>query len=123
MDWKAEIDRAAERIGPHIMQTPVMESGGFGLPFEVALKLEQVQHTGTFKARGAFNTLLKNPVPEAGIVAASGGNHGAAVAYAATHLGHPAHIFVPEIAGPSKIALIRSTGAELTVVAISLNIS
>lgn len=117
MDWKAEIDRAAERIGPHIMQTPVMESGGFGLPFEVALKLEQVQHTGTFKARGAFNTLLKNPVPEAGIVAASGGNHGAAVAYAATHLGHPAHIFVPEIAGPSKIALIRSTGAELTVVA------
>ena len=77
---------------------------------------ETFQHTGSFKARGAFNTLLSRPVPAAGVVAASGGNHGAAVAYAARRLGHPAHIFVPEIAGPSKIALIRGTGADLTVV-------
>ena len=80
------------------------------------MKLEQLQHTGTFKARGAFNTLLSGPVPQAGIVAASGGNHGAAVAFAAQKLGHSAHIFVPEMAGPSKIALIERTGAQLTVV-------
>lgn len=116
MDWTAEISAARARIAGHVVQTPVMQVGGFGLSHPVALKLEQVQHTGTFKARGAFNTLLKNDVPAAGLVAASGGNHGAAVAFAARALGHHAHIFVPEMAGPSKIALIRSTGAELSVV-------
>ena len=75
-----------------------------------------MQRTGSFKTRGAFNTLLALDVPEAGVVAASGGNHGAAVAYAAQKLGHRARIFVPEIAGPSKIELIKRTGAELTVV-------
>jgi threonine dehydratase len=85
-----------------------------GVP--IALKLEQMQHTGSFKARGAFNTLLQVAVPEAGIVAASGGNHGAAVAYAAARLGHRARIYVPEIAGPAKIALIRAQGADLQVV-------
>jgi threonine dehydratase len=85
-----------------------------GVP--IALKLEQMQHTGSFKARGAFNTLLQAVVPEAGIVAASGGNHGAAVAYAAARLGHRARIYVPEIAGPAKIALIRAQGADLQVV-------
>lgn len=93
-----------------------MTAQGFGLPYPVELKLEQVQHTGSFKARGAFNTLLSTNVPAAGVVAASGGNHGAAVGFAASSLGHPAQIFVPEIAGPAKIALIRRTGADLTVV-------
>ena len=93
-----------------------MTTQGFGLPYPVELKLEQVQHTGSFKARGAFNTLLSTNVPAAGVVAASGGNHGAAVGFAASSLGHPAQIFVPEIAGPAKIALIRRTGADLTVV-------
>jgi threonine dehydratase len=87
-----------------------------GLPVPVALKLENTQVTGSFKARGAFNTLLSRPVPAAGVVAASGGNHGAAVAHAAAALGHPARIFVPEYTGPAKIALIRATGAALTVV-------
>ena len=82
----------------------------------VALKLEQLQHTGSFKARGAFNTLAAGPVPPAGVVAASGGNHGAAVAHAARALGHRARIFVPEFAGPAKIALIERSGADLTVV-------
>ncbi len=85
-----------------------------GFPLE--LKLEQMQHTGSFKARGAFNSLLSMPVPEAGVVAASGGNHGAAVAFAAHRLGHRAKVFVPEFAGPAKIGLIRRSGADLTVV-------
>lgn len=117
MDWKTEIAAAARRIEGHVQRTPVMQTRGFGLDFPVEMKLEQTQHTGTFKARGAFNTLLKAQVPAAGLVAASGGNHGAAVAFAAHALGHPAHIFVPEMAGPAKIALIRDCGADLHVVA------
>lgn len=115
MDWKAEIAAAAERSSAYVQRTPVMRSTVLW-DHPVDLKLEQMQHTGSFKARGAFNTLLSQPVPSAGVVAASGGNHGAAVAYAATQLGHRAHIFVPEIAGPAKIALIERTGAALTVV-------
>ncbi|MEY8840178.1 serine/threonine dehydratase, partial [Cribrihabitans sp. XS_ASV171] len=84
--------------------------------YPVEMKLEQLQHTGSFKARGAFNTLLASDVPDAGIVAASGGNHGAAAAFAARALGHKAQIFVPEMAGSAKIALIERTGATLTVV-------
>jgi len=117
VNWKSEIAAARARIQGHVAVTPVMTTEGFGLTFPVEMKLEQMQHTGSFKARGAFNTLLAGPVPEAGVVAASGGNHGAAAAYAARALGHPAHIFVPELAGPSKIALIRGIGADLTVVA------
>lgn len=116
MDWKTEIDAAAARIAGHVQITPVLETRGFGLPYTVEMKLEQTQHTGSFKARGAFNTLLGGPVPAAGLVAASGGNHGAAVAYAARALGHKAAIFVPEMAGPSKIGLIERIGADLTVV-------
>ncbi|SHH65895.1 threonine/serine dehydratase [Marivita hallyeonensis] len=114
MDWQAEIEAAAARVRDHVVQTPVMTTDAFGRRIE--MKLEQVQHTGSFKARGAFNTLLASDVPEAGVVAASGGNHGAAVAFAARHLGHRTKIFVPEIAGPAKIALIERTGAALTVV-------
>ncbi|MDU8910094.1 threonine/serine dehydratase [Aestuariicoccus sp. MJ-SS9] len=115
MDWIAEIDTAAGRIADHAQRTPVMHSAVLW-DRPVALKLEQMQHTGSFKARGAFNTLLSQPVPAGGVVAASGGNHGAAVAYAAMRTGHKAQIFVPEMAGPAKIALIERTGAGLTVV-------
>ena len=116
MDWKTAIAAARARIAPHVIETPVLRVDGFGLGYGIEMKLEQIQHTGSFKARGAFNTLLSGPVPQAGLVAASGGNHGAAVAYAARALGHTAHIFVPEMAGPAKIALIESCGAQLSVV-------
>ena len=115
MDWKHAVNDAAARLDGHIRRTPVIQSSDLWQA-PVALKLEQMQHTGSFKARGAFNTLLSHEVPAAGVVAASGGNHGAAVAHAATALGHRAKIFVPEMAGPAKIALIRRTGATLTVV-------
>ena len=106
-------------IRPYIRRTPILavapsEFGatGSGLVF----KLEFLQHSGSFKARGAFANLLTHPVPEAGVVAASGGNHGAAVAYAAQALGIAATIFVPTVASPAKLARIRSFGAELVVV-------
>ena len=115
MDWLAEITAASGRIHSHIRRTPLVD---LDLPDgrRVGLKLEQMQHTGSFKARGAFNTLLSQAVPKAGVVAASGGNHGAAVAYAARALGHRARIFVPELAGAAKIDLIRQQGAELDIV-------
>ena len=115
MDWSAEITFALRRIAPHIRRTPTMPLAFAGLPL-IESKLEHLQHTGTFKARGAFNSLLANTVPSAGITAASGVNHGAAVAFAAHSLGHKAQIFVPELAGPAKIALIKRTGADLTIV-------
>lgn len=114
MDWKTEIDTAAVRIHGHVRRTPVLQTDAFAMPME--LKLEQMQHTGSFKPRGAFNTVLSGEVPAAGLVAASGGNHGAAVGFAASRLGHRASIFVPKIAGPAKIALIERTGADLHVV-------
>ncbi|MBY6066468.1 threonine/serine dehydratase [Leisingera aquaemixtae] len=116
MDWQKEIKAAAERIRPHVQETPVMQTRGFGLDYPLELKLEHMQHTGSFKARGAFNTLLSQEVPAAGLVAASGGNHGAAAAHAAHQLGHRARIYVPEMAGPAKISLIERTGADLQVV-------
>ncbi|WP_127113084.1 threonine/serine dehydratase [Shimia sediminis] len=116
MDWSEDIRAAAQRIAGHVVRTPVAALNGFGLGYPIEAKLEHMQHTGTFKARGAFNTLLSQDVPEAGLVAASGGNHGAAVAYAAHQLGHKARIYVPEMAGPSKISLIRDAGADLVVV-------
>lgn len=116
MGWKSDIEAASKRISSYVQETPVMQTRGFGLDYPIEMKLEHMQHTGSFKARGAFNTLLNKAVPAAGLVAASGGNHGAAVAYAAQTLGHPARIYVPEMAGPSKINLIRRTGADLQVV-------
>lgn len=87
-----------------------------GLPaFPLTLKLELLQHAGSLKTRGAFANLLTHAIPAAGVVAASGGNHGAAVAYAAMRLGVPAHIFVPTVSSPVKIARIRAYGAELVV--------
>ena len=109
-----EVSHAWTRIKPHVLRTPALETAVFGMP--LSLKLEQMQHTGSFKARGAMNSLLSMDVPKAGLVAASGGNHGAAVAWAAARLGHRARIYVPELAGEAKINLIRSLGADLIVV-------
>ena len=98
--------------------TPVLQTdaAGFGGPaVPLTLKLELLQHAGSFKARGAFANLLLRDVPAAGVVAASGGNHGVAVAYAASQLGIPAHIFVPTVSSPAKIDRIRRFGAHLTV--------
>ena len=117
---RAEIAATYERIRPHVRRTPVVEIPGEDLGAaadgaRIALKLEFMQHAGSFKSRGAFANLLLRQVPPAGVAAASGGNHGAGVAYAARKLGHPARIFVPNIASPAKQALIRSYGAELTL--------
>jgi threonine dehydratase len=106
------------RIRPYIRRTPFIEidAADFGLDsFRIALKLEQLQHSGSFKARGAFANLLTRKIPQAGVVAASGGNHGAAVAYAAQKLGVRAKIFVPGISSPAKIQRIRDYGADLAV--------
>jgi threonine dehydratase len=113
---RAEIEAAHARIAPHIRRTPTLSLGrAFGHDGPVSLKLEFLQHAGSFKTRGAFNTLLSMEVPAAGVAAASGGNHGAAVAYAARQLGVKARIFVPEISSPAKIAVIRSHGAEVVI--------
>jgi len=110
---------AVERlIRPHIRRTPVIEADGaeFGLvPGPLLFKLEQMQHSGSFKARGAFANLLLRDVPAAGVAAASGGNHGAAVAYAAARLGVAATVFVPGITSPAKAERIRGYGATLVV--------
>ena len=113
-----EIARTYPLIAPHVRRTPVLEIAAedLGLSgFAPVLKLELTQHSGSFKARGAFANLLLREVPPAGVAAASGGNHGAAVAYAAQRLGHKARIFVPEISSPAKIARIRGYGADLVV--------
>lgn len=105
-------------IRPYVRHTPVLpvNMADFGKPAHpVMLKLEQLQHSGSFKARGAFANLLGRDIPAAGVAAASGGNHGAAVAYAANKLGIPATIFVPEITSPAKIERIRLYGAKLEV--------
>ena len=116
MDWPNLIKTATARVTPYIRQTPVVTFETRTVTQPVTLKLEQLQHAGSFKTRGAFNTLLGTEPPAAGLVAASGGNHGAAVAYAAQRLGFPARVYVPEIAGPAKISLIRACGADLQVV-------
>lgn len=110
------VREAHRRIATHVRRTPVWTLGAaFGHAGPVSLKLEFLQHAGSFKTRGAFNSLLSQPVPEAGVTAASGGNHGAAVAYAARQLGHRARIFVPEISSPAKVAAIRAFGAEIVI--------
>ncbi|WP_020699001.1 threonine/serine dehydratase [Reyranella massiliensis] len=110
---RKEVEAAWGLIRPHVRRTPVLEleSGSFGVAAPLALKLEALQVSGSFKGRGAFHKLLASTVPAAGIVAASGGNHGAAAAYAARALGHKAEIFVPTIAAPAKVARLQSYGA------------
>ena len=115
---RAAIDQVYAAIAPYVRETPVVmaEAQDFGLAGSaIAFKLELLQHAGSFKARGAFANLLLRDVPKAGVVAASGGNHGAAVAFAAKRLGVPAKIFIPTVASPAKIAQIKSYGAELVV--------
>lgn len=116
---EAEAIRAtAERLAPHIRRTPVIEvdAADFGLPAaRLVFKLEFLQHAGSFKTRGAFNNLLSRDIGPKGVVAASGGNHGAAVAYAAMKLGVAATIFVPSVASAAKMEQIRGYGARLEV--------
>jgi threonine dehydratase len=112
------ISETALLLRPHVRRTPVLEVAGtdFGLPAcRLYFKLELTQHSGSFKARGAFAHLLIRPIPAAGVVAASGGNHGAAVAFTAHRLGVKARIFVPRIASEAKIARIRREKADLEV--------
>jgi threonine dehydratase len=114
-DRIAEVERL---IRPYVRRTPLVaiDAADFGLPrFSLHLKLELMQHSGSFKARGAFANLLLRDVPSTGVVAASGGNHGAAVAYAAQRLGIRASIFVPRITSPAKVDRIRAYGAEIMV--------
>lgn len=115
---RERIAETERRIRPYIRRTPVVEVDGadFGLAgIRISFKLELMQRAGAFKLRGAFANLLLREVPAAGVVAASGGNHGVAVAYAAKALGKRARIFVPKVTSPSKIERIRNSGAELVV--------
>src|ERR1044072_8206411 len=111
--------QATERIiRPYIRRTPILEVDGadFGLDsIRITFKLELFQHAGSFKARGAFTNMLTRDVPKAGVVAASGGNHGVAVAFAAMKLNKPATIFVPSVASKTKLDRIRQYGAELII--------
>jgi threonine dehydratase len=115
---RQSIESTYTTIRPFIRVTPTIIAGGedFGLdPVALTFKLELLQHAGSFKTRGAFAHLLRREVPRAGVAAASGGNHGAAVAYAAMRRGVPARIFVPEVSSPAKKDRIRSYGADLVV--------
>lgn len=126
LDTSITPERIAETerlIRPYVRHTPILDVdlADFGLadfsgaPRPVALKLEYLQHSGAFKARGAFANLLTQSIPAAGVVAASGGNHGAAVAYAAMRLGIPATIFLPGVTSPAKAERVRSYGARLVI--------
>lgn len=115
---RADIEAAGDRISPHVRVTPVLETGAgaFGIEGPLTLKLELLQHTGSFKPRGAFSKMLASDVPAAGVVAASGGNFGLAVAYAARSLGHRAEIFVPDTSPVAKIDRVREQGADVHVI-------
>jgi len=115
---RTEIQDAGRRIVGHVRRTPVMalEDRAFGLDAKIFFKLECLQHTGSFKPRGAFNCILSSSVPPAGVIAASGGNHGAAVAYAAQKLGHHAEIFVPAATPANKVERLRQYGAALNLI-------
>jgi threonine dehydratase len=115
---RERISQTFDVIRPHLRQTPTITVAGndFGLNTErIIFKLELLQHSGSFKVRGAFANLLLRKIPKAGVVAASGGNHGVAVAYAAMKLDKPAKIFVPEICSPAKVERIRDYKADLVV--------
>ena len=111
-----DIEAAHRLIAAHVRRTPLLaaEAGAFG-DAALTFKLELLQHAGSFKARGAFHNLLSRAVPEAGVTAASGGNHGVAVALAARRLGHPARVFVPDISSPVKVAAIEEQGAAVVI--------
>lgn len=109
MIGKSDVIAAADTIAGRVRRTPIIEHDG------LVLKLELLQHTGSFKPRGTFNKVLQSDVGAAGLIAASGGNHGLAVAYAAHQLGVPAEIFVPTISSPVKVARLASMGAKVNV--------
>ena len=115
---RVDIEAAERRIRPYVRRTPALElePHAFDLLCRVTLKLELVQHTGSFKPRGAFNKILSSDVPETGVIAASGGNFGQAVAFAAHRLGHRAEVFVPSKSPKVKADRIRALGADVTVV-------
>lgn len=110
----ADLSAAMERLAGRIRRTPVLSlaAGDLGSVF-TTLKLETLQHTGSFKSRGALNAVLTAPPATRSITAASGGNHGAAVAWAAAQVGLPAHVFVPAFVPAAKAALIEAFGATL----------
>jgi threonine dehydratase len=110
-----DVRDAAERIAGRVRRTPVLELGEIHGASVVA-KLELLQHTGSFKPRGAFNKLLSSDVPPAGVIAASGGNFGSAVAYAARETGVPAEIFIPATSPEAKVARVRGYGAKVRIV-------
>lgn len=112
------VEQAAAVLDGRVRTTPILTLDGaeFGVEATVTLKLEHLQHSGTFKARGALHFLLANEISAAGVTAASGGNHGVAVAWAAAKLGHRATIFVPTISAPAKVARLRALGAEVVQV-------
>jgi threonine dehydratase len=104
---RSDVEAAARRVAGHVRRTPVAELDGH------RYKLEFLQHSGSFKARGAFNRILSGEVPRAGVIAASGGNHGLAVAHAAAALGLPAEVYVPETAPAVKVAALHALGAKV----------
>jgi threonine dehydratase len=118
----SDVQAAADRIRPHVRVTPLadLDPGTFAPAARVVFKLEQVQHTGSFKVRGAFNRILaaiaEGAIPEAGVIAASGGNHGLAVAYAARHSNLPAQVYVPQTAPAVKVTKLRALGADVVQV-------
>ena len=113
-----DIAEASRRIAGRVRVTPVMhlEAGSFGSAGHLVVKIESLQRSGSFKARGAFNRILSGHVPASGVIAASGGNHGAAVALAASSLGFRAEVYVPDVASPSKLARLRAYGADVTII-------
>lgn len=115
-----DIERAAARLGDRVRVTPVLHlaAGELGVPMPLTLKLELLQHVGSFKPRGAFNRVLaaRDQIPEAGIVAASGGNHGAAVAFVGRSLGIHAEVFVPSSSPAMKRERIAALGATVHVI-------
>jgi threonine dehydratase len=110
-----DIRDAAGRVAGRIRRTPVLELGDIR-GASVVGKLELLQHTGSFKPRGAFNKLLSSEVPPAGVIAASGGNFGLAVAHAAREVGVPAEVFIPSTSPTTKVERVRAHGANVTIV-------
>jgi threonine dehydratase len=110
-----DVSLAQQTISDHTRSTPVFKVRGheLGIDCDIWFKLEYLQISGTFKGRGATNFIRTSSFGEAGVVAASGGNHGAAIAYAARAAGVPANIFVPTISAPAKVAKLRSYGATV----------
>src|ERR1051326_6539864 len=114
---RTEIQGAGRRIGTHVRRTPViaLEERAFGIDAKIFFKLEYLQHTGSFKPRGAFNCILSCDVPAAGGIAASRATHAAAVSYAAKNLAHRPKFFVPKTTPANKVERLKQYGAAVTI--------